>query len=150
MSLWVRWMHFWFSCASISLDITRNAIRLLYSYIIRFVFSLTHSLHNHWIINKHIIQHTIYHGHVVVSHRCATGESWQSIMLSCTSGKRCDDKTNKDVHEMSTCGSDLAYSYFVTFIFFCSFLVTISSWHVQTTRFSFDPCNFSTNLVLLN
>ncbi|XP_054158899.1 voltage-dependent calcium channel type A subunit alpha-1-like isoform X3 [Oppia nitens] len=55
--------------------------------------------------------------------RCATGEAWQSIMLSCVSGKACDPKTNKMEEEKYTCGSDLAYSYFVTFIFFCSFLM---------------------------
>jgi voltage-dependent calcium channel N type alpha-1B len=56
--------------------------------------------------------------------RCATGEAWQSIMLSCESGKPCDPKTQKTYEStMNNCGSDLAYSYFVTFIFFCSFLM---------------------------
>ncbi|PRD19739.1 UNVERIFIED_CONTAM: Voltage-dependent calcium channel type A subunit alpha-1 [Trichonephila clavipes] len=53
--------------------------------------------------------------------RCATGEAWQAIMLDCVKGRPCDPKTNKQGDE---CGSNLAYSYFVSFIFFCSFLVS--------------------------
>lgn len=53
--------------------------------------------------------------------RCATGESWPSIMLSCIKGKQCDPKAKKTGE---TCGSNLAYAYFVSFIFFCSFLVS--------------------------
>ncbi|XP_055950226.1 voltage-dependent calcium channel type A subunit alpha-1-like isoform X4 [Argiope bruennichi] len=52
--------------------------------------------------------------------RCATGEAWQAIMLDCVKGRPCDSKTNKQGDE---CGSNLAYSYFVSFIFFCSFLM---------------------------
>lgn len=64
--------------------------------------------------------------------RCATGESWPSIMLSCIKGQPCDPlwisskmengTTSKPGTE--TCGSNLAYGYFVSFIFFCSFLVS--------------------------
>ncbi|XP_052128205.1 voltage-dependent calcium channel type A subunit alpha-1 isoform X5 [Frankliniella occidentalis] len=52
--------------------------------------------------------------------RCATGESWPNIMLSCIKGKPCDPKAKKTGE---TCGSNLAYAYFVSFIFFCSFLM---------------------------
>ncbi|KAJ8968302.1 hypothetical protein NQ317_013709 [Molorchus minor] len=52
--------------------------------------------------------------------RCATGENWPSIMLSCIKGKRCDPDSGKTGDE---CGSDIAYAYFVSFIFFCSFLM---------------------------
>ncbi|KAK3929329.1 Voltage-dependent calcium channel type A subunit alpha-1, partial [Frankliniella fusca] len=52
--------------------------------------------------------------------RCATGESWPNIMLSCIKGKQCDPRAKK-TGEM--CGSNLAYAYFVSFIFFCSFLM---------------------------
>nr|XP_046908932.1 voltage-dependent calcium channel type A subunit alpha-1-like isoform X17 [Dermatophagoides farinae] len=55
--------------------------------------------------------------------RCATGESWQAIMLSCRSGRPCDPKARQNESQKDSCGSDLAYSYFVTFIFFCSFLM---------------------------
>ncbi|XP_046399409.1 voltage-dependent calcium channel type A subunit alpha-1-like [Ischnura elegans] len=53
--------------------------------------------------------------------RCATGEAWPSIMLSCIKGRRCDPRAQKP--EGEACGSNLAYAYFVSFIFFCSFLM---------------------------
>ena len=60
-----------------------------------------------------------------VSDRCATGESWQQIMLSCMGGRDCDPGDAAAVNrETRQCGSDIAIPYFVSFIFFCSFLVT--------------------------
>lgn len=55
--------------------------------------------------------------------RCATGEAWPNIMLDCLKGK-CDTRANKP---NESCGSTLAYAYFVSFIFFCSFLVNTTS-----------------------
>ncbi|XP_024081994.1 voltage-dependent calcium channel type A subunit alpha-1 isoform X1 [Cimex lectularius] len=52
--------------------------------------------------------------------RCATGEAWPSIMLSCVKNRPCDPRAGKVGNE---CGSSLAYAYFVSFIFFCSFLM---------------------------
>ncbi|XP_072935176.1 voltage-dependent calcium channel type A subunit alpha-1 isoform X2 [Epargyreus clarus] len=52
--------------------------------------------------------------------RCATGESWPNIMLACLKAK-CDKDAGKPPNE--ECGSTLAYAYFVSFIFFCSFLM---------------------------
>ncbi|XP_053201741.1 voltage-dependent calcium channel type A subunit alpha-1-like isoform X3 [Panonychus citri] len=52
--------------------------------------------------------------------RCATGEAWQAIMLACTKGRPCDPGTRKNKPE---CGSIWSYAYFVSFIFFCSFLM---------------------------
>ncbi|XP_037036940.1 voltage-dependent calcium channel type A subunit alpha-1 isoform X2 [Bradysia coprophila] len=52
--------------------------------------------------------------------RCATGEAWPNIMLACLKGKPCDSKAKKGDE---TCGSSIAYAYFVSFIFFCSFLM---------------------------
>ncbi|XP_055637968.1 voltage-dependent calcium channel type A subunit alpha-1-like isoform X5 [Toxorhynchites rutilus septentrionalis] len=52
--------------------------------------------------------------------RCATGESWPNIMLACLKGRPCDPRAGKT---NETCGSTLAYAYFVSFIFFCSFLM---------------------------
>nr|XP_012147122.1 PREDICTED: voltage-dependent calcium channel type A subunit alpha-1 isoform X6 [Megachile rotundata] len=52
--------------------------------------------------------------------RCATGEAWPNIMLSCIKGRPCDEKAGKQTEE---CGSNIAYAYFVSFIFFCSFLM---------------------------
>ena len=57
--------------------------------------------------------------------RCATGESWPNIMLACLRGKACDPNANK---EGESCGSSLAYAYFVSFIFFCSFLVSLNEF----------------------
>ncbi|KAK1117398.1 hypothetical protein K0M31_016769 [Melipona bicolor] len=53
--------------------------------------------------------------------RCATGEAWPNIMLSCVKGRPCDAKAGKQ--EPGGCGSNIAYAYFVSFIFFCSFLM---------------------------
>ncbi|KAK9704037.1 Voltage-dependent L-type calcium channel, IQ-associated [Popillia japonica] len=53
--------------------------------------------------------------------RCATGENWPNIMLSCIKGRPCDKQANKNIP--NSCGSNLAYAYFVSFIFFCSFLM---------------------------
>ncbi|EFN73328.1 Voltage-dependent L-type calcium channel subunit alpha-1C [Camponotus floridanus] len=53
--------------------------------------------------------------------RCATGEAWPNIMLDCVKGRPCDAKAEKN--EPGGCGSNIAYAYFVSFIFFCSFLM---------------------------
>nr|XP_015839353.1 PREDICTED: uncharacterized protein LOC661666 isoform X2 [Tribolium castaneum] len=52
--------------------------------------------------------------------RCATGESWPNIMLSCVKERPCDPAAKK---APNSCGSNIAYAYFVSFIFFCSFLM---------------------------
>lgn len=52
--------------------------------------------------------------------RSATGEAWHEIMLSCLGNKECDPLSGNTDPE---CGSQFAYLYFVSFIFFCSFLV---------------------------
>lgn len=49
-------------------------------------------------------------------------------MLSCEAGRPCDSKAmtfNETLgrFEPKTCGSTLTYAYFVSFIFFCSFLM---------------------------
>ncbi|THD27891.1 Voltage dependent calcium channel [Fasciola hepatica] len=49
--------------------------------------------------------------------RCATGESWQEVMLACTDGQECVNKT------AASCGSSVSYAYFVSFNFLCSFLM---------------------------
>ncbi|XP_020626974.1 voltage-dependent R-type calcium channel subunit alpha-1E-like isoform X3 [Orbicella faveolata] len=53
---------------------------------------------------------------IQVLFRSATGENWQLIMLACTADADCQDKEGK-------CGSAFAYLYFISFIFFCSFLL---------------------------
>ncbi|KAG5879870.1 hypothetical protein JTB14_036702 [Gonioctena quinquepunctata] len=52
--------------------------------------------------------------------RCATGENWPSIMLSCIKERSCDPNSGKTGKQ---CGHNIAYAYFVSFIFFCSFLM---------------------------
>ncbi|KAI4899043.1 hypothetical protein NFI96_001213, partial [Prochilodus magdalenae] len=52
--------------------------------------------------------------------RSATGEAWHEIMLACLGGKPCDP-ASKNLGE--ECGSNVAYAYFVSFIFLCSFLM---------------------------
>ena len=60
----------------------------------------------------------------VYLYRSATGEAWHDIMLSCLGGKLCDPLAGNTEPE---CGSQFAYLYFVSFIFFCSFLVRSTS-----------------------
>uniref|UniRef100_A0A8C6PT48 Calcium voltage-gated channel subunit alpha1 E n=1 Tax=Nothobranchius furzeri TaxID=105023 RepID=A0A8C6PT48_NOTFU len=79
----------------------------------------------------HINQHNnfkTFSGALMLLFRSATGESWQEIMLSCLGGQRCETDPSlppaaltKDQRE--GCGSDFAYFYFVSFIFFSSFLM---------------------------
>lgn len=56
----------------------------------------------------------------IFSCRSATGEAWHDIMLSCLGEKKCDPDSGNTGKE---CGSVFAYTYFVSFIFLCSFLV---------------------------
>ncbi|XP_076258408.1 calcium voltage-gated channel subunit cacophony isoform X5 [Rhynchophorus ferrugineus] len=70
-------------------------------------------------INRHNNFQNFIQG-LMLLFRCATGENWPSIMLSCVKGQECDPNTGKTGKE---CGSNLAYMYFVSFIFFCSFLM---------------------------
>ncbi|XP_048506528.1 voltage-dependent calcium channel type A subunit alpha-1 isoform X25 [Athalia rosae] len=55
--------------------------------------------------------------------RCATGEAWPSIMLSCKKGSPCATPPKNQTGPAETCGSNLTFAYFVSFIFFCSFLM---------------------------
>ncbi|KAA0707598.1 Voltage-dependent P/Q-type calcium channel subunit alpha-1A [Triplophysa tibetana] len=52
--------------------------------------------------------------------RSATGEAWHEIMLACLGGMPCDENSGNDGN---VCGSNVAYAYFVSFIFLCSFLM---------------------------
>uniref|UniRef100_A0A1I8G0I3 EF-hand domain-containing protein n=1 Tax=Macrostomum lignano TaxID=282301 RepID=A0A1I8G0I3_9PLAT len=67
---------------------------------------------------------------LVLLFRCATGESWQTIMLACSAGKDCqpppstkDNPYTPSDETGSTCGNNISYIYFVSFIFFCTFLM---------------------------
>ncbi|KAJ6647412.1 Voltage-dependent calcium channel type A subunit alpha-1, partial [Pseudolycoriella hygida] len=52
--------------------------------------------------------------------RSSTGEAWPNIMLDCMQGSNCEEKSNKPE---GSCGSPFSIAYFVSFIFFCSFLM---------------------------
>lgn len=54
-------------------------------------------------------------------YRSSTGEAWPNIMLDCMKGQECQEGSGKPE---GACGSPLSTVYFVSFIFFCSFLVT--------------------------
>ncbi|XP_015255235.1 PREDICTED: voltage-dependent R-type calcium channel subunit alpha-1E-like isoform X4 [Cyprinodon variegatus] len=79
----------------------------------------------------HINQHNNFKtflGALMLLFRSATGESWQEIMLSCLGGQQCEMDPSLPPPALMTdqregCGSDFAYFYFVSFIFFSSFLM---------------------------
>ncbi|XP_029005034.1 voltage-dependent R-type calcium channel subunit alpha-1E isoform X3 [Betta splendens] len=73
-------------------------------------------------INRHNNFKT-FSGALMLLFRSATGESWQEIMLSCLGGRRCEVDPSLSAEHEGTCGSDFAYFYFVSFIFFSSFLM---------------------------
>uniref|UniRef100_A0A8C1SXY3 Voltage-dependent calcium channel type A subunit alpha-1 n=1 Tax=Cyprinus carpio TaxID=7962 RepID=A0A8C1SXY3_CYPCA len=80
---------------------------------------------------SHINQHNnfkTFFGALMLLFRSATGESWQEIMLSCLGGKECERDPSIPPHFTSPdheggCGTEFAYFYFVSFIFFSSFLM---------------------------
>uniref|UniRef100_A0AAV2JP78 Voltage-dependent calcium channel alpha-1 subunit IQ domain-containing protein n=1 Tax=Knipowitschia caucasica TaxID=637954 RepID=A0AAV2JP78_KNICA len=81
--------------------------------------------------DSHINQHNnfkTFFSALMLLFRSATGESWQEIMLSCLSGRECEPDDSLEPFTMSPdheggCGTDFAYCYFVSFIFFSSFLM---------------------------
>uniref|UniRef100_A0A3Q3A9F4 Calcium channel, voltage-dependent, R type, alpha 1E subunit b n=1 Tax=Kryptolebias marmoratus TaxID=37003 RepID=A0A3Q3A9F4_KRYMA len=81
--------------------------------------------------DSHINQHNnfkTFFSALMLLFRSATGESWQEIMLSCLSGQGCEPDPSIAPLTMSPdheggCGTDFAYCYFVSFIFFSSFLM---------------------------
>ncbi|XP_039737254.1 voltage-dependent R-type calcium channel subunit alpha-1E isoform X4 [Pteropus medius] len=75
-------------------------------------------------INRHNNFRSFF-GSLMLLFRSATGEAWQEIMLSCLGEKGCEPDTTapSGQSENERCGTDLAYVYFVSFIFFCSFLM---------------------------
>ncbi|XP_076333585.1 voltage-dependent calcium channel type D subunit alpha-1-like [Tachypleus tridentatus] len=59
---------------------------------------------------------------VLVLFRCATGESWQEIMMDCSNKPdvKCDKQSSTP---LENCGNDFALPYFISFYILCSFLV---------------------------
>ncbi|KAI1305813.1 Voltage-dependent calcium channel type D subunit alpha-1 [Halotydeus destructor] len=63
---------------------------------------------------------------ILVLFRSATGESWQEIMMSCIADEesvKCDENSDDFRANKPTCGSDIAYLYFISFYILCSFLI---------------------------
>ncbi|KAI7797887.1 putative voltage-dependent L-type calcium channel subunit alpha-1D, partial [Triplophysa rosa] len=60
---------------------------------------------------------------VLLLFRCATGEQWQEIMLAALPGRRCDPESDFEPGEEYSCGSNLAYLYFISFFALCAFLI---------------------------
>ncbi|CAG2107784.1 unnamed protein product [Medioppia subpectinata] len=63
---------------------------------------------------------------ILVLFRSATGEAWQDIMLACTYNDDvlCDPKSEEGMsNDKSSCGSNFAIPYFISFYILCSFLI---------------------------
>uniref|UniRef100_A0AC34F530 EF-hand domain-containing protein n=1 Tax=Panagrolaimus sp. ES5 TaxID=591445 RepID=A0AC34F530_9BILA len=62
---------------------------------------------------------------VILLFRCATGEAWQDIMMACTSGRACAKMSTAMLvgDKSQTCGSNMSYAYFTSFVFLSSFLM---------------------------
>uniref|UniRef100_A0AAF5CYU4 Voltage-dependent calcium channel type A subunit alpha-1 n=1 Tax=Strongyloides stercoralis TaxID=6248 RepID=A0AAF5CYU4_STRER len=76
-------------------------------------------------INRHNNFQSFFNS-VILLFRCATGEAWQDIMLSCTAGKYCaskDEFTDYNIMKGATCGTNMSYAYFTSFVFLSSFLM---------------------------
>ncbi|KAF6034245.1 CAC [Bugula neritina] len=69
-------------------------------------------------LNRHNNFRTFFQA-LILLFRCATGEAWQEIMLACIKGSPCA----AEAEVQDGCGSSIAYLYFVSFIFLCSFLM---------------------------
>ncbi|XP_072915388.1 voltage-dependent L-type calcium channel subunit alpha-1C isoform X5 [Hemitrygon akajei] len=59
---------------------------------------------------------------VLLLFRCATGEAWQEIMLSCLPGKPCERESPLQEQDFN-CGTYFAFFYFVSFYMLCAFLI---------------------------
>lgn len=59
--------------------------------------------------------------------RCSTGENWQDVMRGCLDGVECETRYKEQMRyfdQSKKCGLDIAYAYFITFVFFSTFLVS--------------------------
>ena len=54
------------------------------------------------------------------------GEAWQEIMMDCSSQASVKCDSNSDELDKDSCGSDIAFPYFISFYVLCSFLVSAS------------------------
>uniref|UniRef100_A0A914LJ79 EF-hand domain-containing protein n=1 Tax=Meloidogyne incognita TaxID=6306 RepID=A0A914LJ79_MELIC len=73
-------------------------------------------------INRHNNFQSFFNA-VILLFRCATGEAWQEIMMSCNGGKQCS-KITVAATNTATCGSQpISIAYFTSFVFLSSFLM---------------------------
>lgn len=61
-------------------------------------------------------------------------------MLSCLSGKPCDKNSGINTAD---CGNEFAYFYFVSFIFLCSFLVSLHTRRAMSSPLALTQANES-------
>lgn len=69
--------------------------------------------------------------------RSATGEAWQDIMMDCSERPnevKCDNRSEDALHHKTTCGSSIAFPYFISFYVLCSFLVSIFIYVINCGR----------------
>uniref|UniRef100_A0A915CNI0 Voltage-dependent calcium channel alpha-1 subunit IQ domain-containing protein n=1 Tax=Ditylenchus dipsaci TaxID=166011 RepID=A0A915CNI0_9BILA len=79
-------------------------------------------------INRHNNFQSFFNS-VVLLFRCATGEAWQDIMMACTAGRNCAAGSKATTiaeagsSKGATCGTNMSYAYFTSFVFLSSFLM---------------------------
>ncbi|GMT33209.1 hypothetical protein PFISCL1PPCAC_24506, partial [Pristionchus fissidentatus] len=75
-------------------------------------------------INRHNNFQSFFNS-VILLFRCATGEGWQDIMMSCTAMKYCALPNSNEYNKVKnqTCGTNVAYFYFTSFVFLSTFLM---------------------------
>ncbi|GMT04511.1 hypothetical protein PENTCL1PPCAC_26685, partial [Pristionchus entomophagus] len=75
-------------------------------------------------INRHNNFQSFFNS-VILLFRCATGEGWQDIMMSCTAMKYCALPNSNEFNRVKnqTCGTNVAYFYFTSFVFLSTFLM---------------------------
>ncbi|VDN26528.1 unnamed protein product [Gongylonema pulchrum] len=68
---------------------------------------------------------------IILLFRCSTGEAWQDIMMACTASKYCAKPNSFEINVAKgpTCGTQMSYVYFTTFVFLSSFLVRAFQLH---------------------
>ncbi|NP_001335573.1 Voltage-dependent calcium channel type A subunit alpha-1 [Caenorhabditis elegans] len=75
-------------------------------------------------INRHNNFQSFFNA-VILLFRCATGEGWQDIMMAAVQGKDCARAGSAEINfeKGQTCGSNVSYAYFTSFVFLSSFLM---------------------------
>ncbi|CAJ0597796.1 unnamed protein product [Cylicocyclus nassatus] len=75
-------------------------------------------------VNRHNNFQSFFNS-LILLFRCATGEGWQDIMMACTAQKECARAGHLEINyaKGQTCGSNISYAYFTSFVFLSSFLM---------------------------